>query len=322
MLSRVADSLYWMSRYLERAEHISRMLLVHLNISLDQSPSMADVRGQRLLDSMHITPPEGETNLSEYRLTELIALDPDNDNSIANCIAAARENSRHVREQISSEMWEQLNSLYLQVKGAKIETMWEEEPYVFLRNVRDGIHLFDGITDSTMNHSEGWYFIQAGRYIERASAIARLLDVNTSLIKPGQSNGSTQRDNYLEWVGLLKSCTAFEAYCKIYTADIHPNTIVEFLLLNAEFPHSIGFAIDRLQVSVDAIAELTEKRKAIRTNRLVGRMRAALNFDQIDEIMAGDLHRYLMDIQSQCGQIHTAIQQTYITYPIDYAISS
>ncbi len=321
MLSRVADNLYWMSRYLERAEHISRLLTVHLNIALDQSPSMAGQRWQRLLDSVHVALPDDSGPLNDYRLTELITLDPKNDNSIINCIAAARENSRHVREQISSEMWEQLNRLYLQGKGAKIETIWEEEPYVFLRNVRDGIHLFDGITDSTMNHSEGWYFIQAGRYIERANAIARLLDANTSLIKPGQSNGN-RRDHYLEWVGLLKSCTAFEAYCKIYTPDVQPDNLIEFLVLNAEFPHSIGFAIDRLQVALDTIAELTEKRKVIRANRLVGRLRAALSYDQVDEIMAGDLRRYLQDIQNQCAQIHIAIQQTYITYPIDSAISS
>ena len=314
MLSRVADNMYWMSRYLERAEHTARLLTVHLNMALDQSPQVADERWQRLLASLHLKLP-AEAPVNDYSLTEYLIFDQDNDNSIVQCIASARENARHVRELISSEMWEQLNRLYLHVWNTGIDAIWDAEPYEFLRDVRDSIHLFDGITDSTMNHGEGWYFIQAGRYIERASTLATLLDVHSDLLE------DPHQDNYMEWVGLLKSCTAFEAYCKIHTADLKPRIIAAFLLLDDEFPHAIGFAISRLQVALDAIAEKTDRRKAIRANRLVGKLRAALSFDSIEEIQAEGLKPYLTDIQQQCGQIHHAIQQTYIVYPIDLALS-
>lgn len=323
MLSRVADNLYWMSRYLERAEHTSRLLAVHLNMALDQSPAQADERWQRLLSSLYVPAPK-DTRITDYSVTQLLTFDPENDNSIMNCIATARENARHVREQVSSEMWEQLNRLYLRMRSANIDAIWDEEPDMFLSSVREGVHLFDGVTDSTMNHGEGWYFIQAGRYIERVYAIARLLDIHSPLLSPPRNGRSSHndRDNYLDWVGILKCCTAFEAYCKIHTAYLTPNAITEFLLLNTEFPHSIGFAVDRLQVALDAIADKTDKRKGIRANRLVGRLSAALSYDPIDEIMASDLHHYLREIQNQCGQIHTAIQQTYITYQIDSALNS
>jgi uncharacterized alpha-E superfamily protein len=181
--------------------------------------------------------------------------------------------------------------------------------------------LHQGITDSTMNHGEGWHFIQVGRFIERASATATLLDVhfNEFADAKGQSTGPRQ---YLDWVGLLKSCTAFEAYCKVYTAELRPDRIAEFLLLNAECPRSVRFAADRVQTAFQAIAEATGTRKAGRVNRLAGRLRAALNFGQIDEIIEGGLHDYLSNIQRQCAQIHTAIQQTYVAYSIESALVS
>jgi uncharacterized alpha-E superfamily protein len=319
MLSRVADNLYWTSRYLERAEHTSRLLAVNLNTMLDYSPARATQSWGRLLASLHVSPKPGqETN--PYAITQLLTFEPSNQNSIVSCIASARENARHVREQISSEMWEQLNSIYLAVKRTNIDTIWREEPYIFLRFVRDGAHLFQGITDSTMNHGEGWHFIQAGRFIERANAKATLLDVHSGFLDP--RNPEQNSDNYLELVSILKSCTAFEAYCKIYTADPQPDKITEYLLLNPQFPHSICFAIDQLEVALNAIAESTGKHKVVRTNRLVGRLRAALGFDQVDEIMANSLRDYLADIQRQCAQIHVAIHQTYIAYPIESALTS
>lgn len=318
MLSRVADNLYWMSRYLERAEHTARLLAVNLNTMLDYSPTHAEQSWVRLLESLH-TPPE-DVVIDPFAITQLLTFEPDNTNSIVTCIASARENARHVREQISSEMWEQLNLLYLQVRSTNINTIWREEPYGFLRMVRDGAYLFQGITDSTMSHGEGWHFIQVGRCIERANMTATLLDVHSAFLDIRSQE--YMRDDYLELVSILKFCTAFEAYCKIYTADPQPATITEFLMLNAQFPHSICFAIDQLQVALNAIAESTEKHKVVRTNRLVGRLRAALGFDQVDEIMASSLRDYLADIQRQCAQIHVAIHQTYIAYPIESALTS
>ena len=320
MLSRVADALYWMSRYLERAEHTARLLDVNLNQVLEQTPEDANQRWERLLSSLHMPPLKNEAN-DAYSITQALTFDASNDSSIVSCIAYARESARQVREQISSEMWEQLNRLYLQVKSTSMEEIWYAEPYRFLTSVKDGVHLFKGITDATMNHSEGWHFIRVGRFIERATATTLLLDVHFSAFLKVQQNQTTVPLDYLGWIGLLRSGTAFEAYCKVYTATLQPSCIAEFLLLNAESPHSVRFAATMMQEALQAIAKATN-RESGPAERLAGRLRATLDYDQIDEIMNGDMHAYLVNIQRQCAQIHSAIYQSYIAYPIGVALTS
>ena len=319
MLSRVADSLYWTSRYLERAEHTARLIDVGLNLMLDQSDAAVERRWGRLLESLH-APPQLVGASDAYHITQAMTFDSANHASIAACIASARENLRQVREQISSEMWEQLNRLYLQVKETSLDDIWNLSTHEFFRAVKEGAHLFQGITDATMNHGEGWQFIQAGRHLERASATATLLDVYTSEFMAADG-ADAHEDSYLDWVGLLKACTAFEAYCKVYTADLRPERIAEFLLLNADCPRSVRFAADVIQTAFLAIAEATGTRKSGRVNRLAGRLRASLGFGQIDEILEAGLHAYLNDVQRQCAQIHEAIQQTYVAYPIETALT-
>ncbi len=315
MLSRVADSLYWMSRYLERAEHTARLLDVHLNQMLDQTPGSANHRWERLLSSLRTSLPTGSI-YDAYILTHALTFDLANTASIVSCIGAARENARQVREQISSEMWEQLNRLFLHVKRTDQATFWTTEPHEFFQVVKQGAHLFQGITDATMSHGEGWQFIQVGRAIERAGATAALLDVHfTDFL----TRHPTETVDYLAWVGLLKSCTAYEAYCKVYTADIRPECIAEFLLLNAEFPRSVRFAVGVIHTALQAIASTTG-RNAGRAERLVGRLHAALDYDQVEEIMDGSMHSYMENIQRQCSQIHTALHQIYISYPIDSSL--
>jgi uncharacterized alpha-E superfamily protein len=315
MLSRVADTLYWMSRYLERAEHTARLLDLQLNLMLEQDASATDRTWEHILDCLHFPPPHKRDS---YALTQWITFDASNDSSISSCIAAARENARHVREQISSEMWEQVNRLSLQVKSTQLDKIWEYQPHEFFRAVKEGIHLFQGITDSTMNHGEGWQFIQIGRALERAAAVAALLKVHYGVWSGFRD---TVTDNYLEWIGLLKSCTAFEAYCKVYTADLRPDRIAEFLILNSEFPHSIRFAVNELHSALNAVANATESKRARHVNRLAGRLRAVLDYGQIDEIIGVGLQIYLDDVQEQCAQIHGALYQTYIAYPIDELVS-
>lgn len=322
MLSRVADSLYWMSRYLERAEHTARLIDVGLNMMLEQTPEEEQLGWERLMKSLRITV-DCEPN-DAYAITQAVTFDSDNPASLAACIAATRENARQVREQISSEMWEHMNRLYLQIKRTSMEEIWYAEPHAFFASVKSAIHLFQGITDSTMTHSEGWYFIRVGRFIERVTATAALLDVHFRTYLEAQSDDERSHTplDYLGWVSLLKSCAAFEAYCKVYTANIQPNSIAEFLLLNAESPRSVRFAATMTQSALQAIGKITHIRNAGRAERLAGRLRAALEYDQIDEIMSDDPHAYLENIQHQCGQIHNAIYQVYIAYPIDVALTS
>ncbi len=317
MLSRVADSLYWMSRYLERAEHTARVLGVTLNQTLDQTAGPTQQRWDRLFACLRAETPSASDS---YTLVRSVTFDMANGASIAASVTAARENARQIREQISSEMWEQLNRLYLHVRGTTMDEIWRGEPQEFLREVKDGAHLFQGITDSTLSHDMGWQFIQLGRYIERAEAMAALLDVYFGSLMSAE-RGQSNPLEFLEWVGLLKSCTAFEAYCKVYTASVQPERTFEFLLLNADFPRSLRFSADMIEVATRAIGRASGGRAGSRVDRLAGRLRAGLDYGQVDEIIA-DMHEYLAQIRRQCAQIHSALYQTYISYPADVALVS
>jgi uncharacterized alpha-E superfamily protein len=235
-------------------------------------------------------------------------------------VAAARENLRQVREQCSTEMWEQLNRLYLQVNSTTASEAWLLNTYAFFRAVQEGAHLFQGVTDSTMSHGEGWQYIQLGRFVERTEALARL--IGTHFVRLSHPlDQAVESEEYLEWVGLLKSCAAFEAYCKTYTAELRPLRVAEFLLLNPEFPHSVRFSVDMVHAALIAIGELTE-RKAEQPVRLAGRLRATLRFSQIEEIMAQGAHGYVDSVRWQCAQAHAAIQQVYFDYSVESALVS
>jgi uncharacterized alpha-E superfamily protein len=314
MLSRVAESLYWMSRYLERAEHTARVIKVQLNLMLERETEDDDRHWKRTLKSLGIDLTdvnEGEAQAAAKSLIHSTG----SRSSIVSCIMAARENSRQVREQISSEMWEQLNRMFIDVNRSGADESWDAGD--FLQAIKNGAHLFQGITDSTMTHGEGWQFIQAGRSIERASSLATLLGVHFR-----EFYGKAADPEPLEWIGLLRSCTAFEGYCKAYTADLRPDRIAEFLVLNPSFPHSIRFSADALETAMKQIGAEVSSRRSARVERIAGRMQATLAFGQIDEIMTGGLQAYLETVLRQCAQAHSALYQTYIAYPIEAALQA
>jgi len=327
MLSRVADSLYWMSRYIERAEHTTRLLDVNLNLMLDENETSADRRWQRMLQALG-GPKDVVWTGDPYALTHTLSFDTELSGSILSCIISARENSRHVREQISTEQWHRLNSLYLRVTrpGMQADMQGEtilagfEQPTDFLQQVMEAVHQFQGVSDSTMSHGEGWQFIQAGRYIERASATALLLEAYHEDLW-SHSDGIPEGNEYLEWMGLLRSTTAFEAYCKVYTADLTPDRILEFLLLDQEFPHSLRFSIDTLLNALEAIHGEGGKSRAEPLRRLCGRLQASLSYSSVEEILSGDIVAYLRGIQFQCGGIHKMIYELYIDYSIQAALA-
>ena len=312
MLSRVADGLYWMARYLERAEHAARLIEVQLTLMLDQSAYSADERWHRILVSLG--DPKLPTEARDAQsLTYALIFDRSCRSSIVAAIVGARENSRQVRQQISSEMWEQLNRLFHQVRRADLEEGWDPQPHEFLLQIHEGCHLFQGITDGTMSHNEGWQFIQIGRHMERIMATAKLLDTHYQEFEKDPQA-------HLEWIGLLRSCTAFEAYCNFYTADVRPDRVAEFLLLNAEFPHTIRFAVDQLAAALEALPD--SDGRCARVGRLAGRLKASLSFAQSDEIMSQGFNNYLDSIQEQCEQIDSALRQAYIDYPVESTLTA
>lgn len=320
MLSRVADSLYWMCRYLERAEHTARLVEVHLNLMLDQSLESADHRWRRVLKCLNVNRPEMD-NLDAHTMLYMLTFDPGSPCSVVSCITAARENARQVREQISSDMWEQVNRLFHDVRRSGVNDIREAQPLEFAMSVRNGLRLLEGITDSTMNHGEGWSFLRLGRFLERASEIATTLDVHFREFFTGDATREGT-DQHLEWLGLLNSCSAFESYCKVYTADVRPQRVAEFLLLNAEFPHSVRFSVERFERSLRGLDEKASERRTARLNRLAGRLGASLNYMQIDEVFVTGLSEFLHSIHRQSLQIHSAIYDAYINYPVQLALEA
>jgi uncharacterized alpha-E superfamily protein len=316
-----------MSRYLERAEHTTRLLDVNLNLMLDESATSADRRWQRVLQCLK-NPKDIVWTGDPYALTHALTFDTTNKASILSLLIAARENSRHVREQISTEQWHRLNSLYLQVTrpdvraNAELGSIHAEtgQPTEFLQQVMEAVHQFQGVSDSTMSHGEGWQFIQVGRYIERASATAALLEAYHEDLWNAPEK-LVEGNEYLEWMGLLRSATAFEAYCKVYTADLSPEWIMEFLLLDEEFPHSLRFSIDSLQNALAAIQRESGKSRAEQLRRLAGRLQSSLSYSGIDEILSQDVVAYLRTIQVQCREIHNTIYALYVDYSIQTALA-
>lgn len=294
LLSRAADGLYWITRYLERAEHTARLLDVRLDLGLERSASF----------DPHV---------------EAIVFDQLNPDSVIACVTSARENARQVREEISSEMWEQVNALFLRVKQLRFDPTWTLRPHALARLVIEGVHLFQGITDATMGHGEGWQYLQIGRFLERAGSTAALLHrhVRHGDVSPHEAPDEVE---YVEWVGLLRSCAALEAYCRHYTAELRPERITEFLLLDAEFPRSVRFAAARVESALRSVSQLTGRGTAGRAERLAGRLHASLGYGQVDEILSEHPQAYLDGIGRLCAQIHTALYQTYVMYPIEAAL--
>lgn len=317
MLSRVADSLYWMSRYLERAEHTARLLDVSLNLLLDEAGDDGAVSWRRLLKSLDTPAPATSGGADDgYAVAYTMAFDNDNINSIVRCIAAARENARQIREQISSEMFEQLNRMHLDLLRIDPTSIWNDQPHLFCQQIKDGAHLFQGICDSTLNHGEDWWFVQLGRSIERANNTSALLSVYfEEPATPRESD--TETANYLRWVGLLRCCSAFEAFCKHYRGGIRPDRIAEFLVLDAEFPRSVRSCVDVVRQGLQQIGRDAAPARTARVERLAGRLQASLAFTQIDEVLASGLGPFLQEIENQCGAIHNAIFEVFVGYTIE-----
>ena len=323
MLSRVADSLYWMSRYLERAEHTVRLIDVNMSLMLDEASATADLglerRWNRVLEALG-RPAEIEWNGDFYELTRELTFSLRSPSAVVNCIGCARENARQVRDELSSEQWQQLNRLYHNSTAAQREVHSYNILTGFLPTVVNDLHQFQGVTDSTMSHGEGWQFIQLGRYIERAAATTRLLDVYHREDAELAHNTAAGYD-FLEGAGMLRCCSAFEAYCNVYTADFTPERITEFLLLNPDFPHSVRYSVDCLRSALMAIGAKSGLHMADELVRVSGRLQASLSFVCIKDVLSQDVGAYLSSILQQCRQVHERVFRLYIQYSIQTALA-
>ncbi|MBI3676410.1 MAG: alpha-E domain-containing protein [Proteobacteria bacterium] len=312
MLSRVADSLYWMARYLERAEHTSRLLAVKLESMVEQSREDADASWRRVVGAL-----AAEESVSEHSdafvVTQALAFDRDNSSSLVSSLRFARDNARQVREQLSTEVWERLNGLYLQLQTVTIDSIWVHQPARFFRDVMEDLYTLGGLTYTTLRHGEGWHFLEMGRFIERAQLVSRLLDIHFGIVALGYG-APPPPPKYFDWLVLLKFCTAFEPYCKEHTAAIRADRIAQFLLFDSEFPHSVRFAIDRVVEALHHVAPGVPPARRAQAERLAGRLKAAVDFGQFDDLTGSSIDKFLEDISKQCEEIHNAVFSAYIVY--------
>ncbi len=319
MLSRVADSLYWMSRYLERAENTVRQLDVTMSLMLDTGGASVEARWQRMMAALGKqtgTLWDGSLETMAHQLV----FDRAAPASVRYCVNAARENARQVREEISTEQWQRLNRLFHQVHSPQTEMQFQSNPSDTLASIIDGIYLFKGTTDTTMIHGQGWQFIRLGRYLERAYATATLLEVyQQDLFQPA----ADERDGhlYLEMVGLLRCCTSFEAYCQVYTADLTAGRLVEFLMLNRDFPHAIRYCVEGIRQAIEAVQQSGGRRAPDDLIAGMGRLHAMLVYTSIGEILSGDPAAFLHTIRGQCLRIHEMIYRYYVHYSIQSALA-
>jgi uncharacterized alpha-E superfamily protein len=308
MLARVAESIYWMSRYVERAENVARFIEVNLNLMLDLPVGSAQ-QWQPLVE----TTGDAEEFAKRYgkatqsNVIQFLTFDQENVNSILSCLRAARENARSVREIISSEMWEQLNQFYLMVNSAN--TASRTDPQDLFASVRMAGHLFAGVTDATMTHNESWNFCRLGRMLERADKTSRILDVKYFLLLPTAADVGTTSDD-IQWAAVLRSASAFEMYRKCH-GRIAPERIVEFLLLEKEFPRAIQYCLVRARESVHAISGTPAGVFRYPVERLLGELCSELAYARVESIIAAGLHEHLDRLQTKMNQVGTGIAETF-----------
>jgi uncharacterized alpha-E superfamily protein len=313
LLSRAADAIYWMARYIERAENVARFIDVNLHLQLDL-PLEPDHQWQPLIDTSGDAAIFRERHGKAKKATviKFLVWETTNLNSIASCLRAARENARSVREIISSEMWEQVNSMYLKVQSQR--ALSESERLAeFLRGFRLGCHMFEGITDSTMSYNEAWHFLRLGRQLERADKTSRILDVKYFMLLPSPNSIGTPYDD-IHWSAVLKSVSGFEMYRKKH-GRIAPRSIVDFLVLDREFPRAIRHCLRVADESLHTITGTPMGSCIYPSERSLAPLRAELDYTSVQTIISQGLHEYLDGLQARMNAIDNDLAHDFFAGP-------
>jgi uncharacterized alpha-E superfamily protein len=316
VLSRIADSLFWLGRYIERAEETARILDVNYHMMLEQSHQPYRLRWEPLVvmagDEQRFRKFYGESNAQT--VFEFLAFRPDNPSSIVQCITKARENARTIRDRISREMWEDINGLYLTVSRFSPQEEMAVGPHRFCEMVKFGSHRFHGVADATLPHDEGWEFLRVGWALERAEMTARLVDVQyQNLLESTPDIGVV--DNH-QWMAVLKSVGAYEAYRRQNHSLIEPQRVAEMLILHPQHPRSIRFSVTEVQSGLRALSGTGAGYYANEAERLTGKVLESLRYDKIGDIFGRGLHLYLSGLQKMFRSIGEDIARTYFYYAV------
>ena len=321
MLSRVAESLFWMSRYVERAENTARFLEVNFNLLLDLNDITEIDHPNYWSPLIRVTgdPANFTERYAEYNahtVTDYLVFNRQNSFSINSSIGLARENARSIIDSISSEMWEQVNNLYHFLQSVTPQQV-HNDPFSFYREIKNASHLFQGITDNIFSRTEEWDFIQIGKYLERADNTARLIDVKYHMLMPKEGQElDLVHDSFdtIQWMAVLKSCSALEAFRKVYLSKIDPENILWFLVLDRTFPRSIAFSVCAAQEALWRISGSSRHRYANNADRLIGKMEAELSYTSVEDMYRKGLHLYLEEIEVGLNRIGEQIHLLYFAY--------
>jgi uncharacterized alpha-E superfamily protein len=320
MLSRVADSIYWMSRYIERAENVARFISVNLNLSLD----MPGETGEQWRPLVVTTGDEGSFQdrygmATKENVIQFLTFDESNPNSILSCLRMARENARSVREIISAEMWAHLNKFYLLIRDCGSLSDVLENPYEYYDQVNLAGQQFIGVTDSTMTHGEAWHFCRLARMIERADKTSRILDVKYFILLPKPADVGTPYDD-IQWAALLRSASALEMYRQRH-GRITPANVVDFLVLDQEFPRAVLYCLTKANASLHAISGTLTGGFCNLPEQRLGQLRAELAYTLAADVIANGLHEFVDDLQSRLNQIGEAIHDAFFDLrPLELAV--
>lgn len=316
MLARDADSMYWMSRYVERTEHIARVLLMNSNLLMDVgelAPNLQDKLWQGVLTIFRmLPPPDGEAPLAQ-RVIQFMTLNPDNTNSLINCLTRARENARGIRENISAEMWESLNTIYWSIRSEDPSAKFDDAPDAFFRNLMTGSMMFQGLTDQTLPHDQAWLFAQLGKYLERIDVTCRIIETKFEILRPIEKKLEAPIRN-INWMAVLRSCCSIEAYRRRHIGDMDPLRVASFLILENNFPRSIRYCVRMAHEAIGSIRRDTNPRAIDPAERILGRLDAQLDYAEMNEILDKGLPAYLQSIQAAVAEAAFAVQKSYFLH--------
>jgi uncharacterized alpha-E superfamily protein len=306
MLSRVADSVTWMARYVERAENVARFIDVNHNLEID----LGDTVGEQWSPLVFTTGDDGAFRerydaATRENVIRFLAFDRENPNSILSCVLAARENARTIREVISASMWEELNKFYHMVRAAETTYGILEQPYDFCHRVKKASHLLVGVTDCTMSHSEPWHFARMGRLLERADKTSRIVDVKYFILLPDVELVGSSLD-IVQWSALLKSTSALEMYRRAH-GRIIPIRVADYLILDRDFPRSMHFCVVKAAESLRMITGSSAGTYRNTAEQRLGLLRSQMDYANIEVIVDHGLHEYVDNFQIQLNLIGQAI---------------
>jgi len=314
MLSRVADSLYWMARYMERAENLARLLLANQSLMLDAGRHLANTDAFWGPILMTTGDEEGYHKLYSALdgddIADYLTERPENPNSIVNCIRSARENARMIRDQITDEVWRSVNDLYLMVISDKGRQMRQQTPTDYYEMITQGSGLFQGMARGTMMRDASWQFLQIGTYLERADKTSRLVDAcsGVPLVIPPHPDAQP-----LRWTSLLHSCSAYHGY-REHDNQLNPRSVLEFLFLSDRFARSVRFCVQEVDAAMKKLVPPPGTGATVDPCRASGRLKADLDFTTIEEILERGLHEYIDDLQAKLNVVGRSIFETFVLY--------